>query len=66
MKREEIKWFPQKFRCENKIANFVSVSLMECRYALEMFGIGIIISFIILFSEIIYFKIKKLLKRIMR
>lgn len=42
MNREERKWFPQKPKCEAGVGGFVSIGLTECRYALLMFGFGIL------------------------
>ncbi|XP_011295612.3 uncharacterized protein LOC101892589 isoform X1 [Musca domestica] len=53
MNREELKWFPQKPKCEGGVGGFVSIGLTECRYALAMFGYGVLLAIIIFCCEII-------------
>lgn len=55
MSREANRWFPQKPKCENKVAGFVSIGLSESRYPLEVFlaGIAVSISFL-LFEKMLY------------
>ncbi|XP_067647955.1 ionotropic receptor 75a [Eurosta solidaginis] len=44
MNREELKWFPQKPKCEGGVGGFVSIGITECRYALRIFGFGLLLS----------------------
>nr|QKN21509.1 ionotropic receptor [Zeugodacus tau] len=44
MNREELKWFPQKPKCEGGMGGFVSIGITECRYALGIFGFGLLLS----------------------
>lgn len=54
MNREERKWFPQKPKCEGGVSGFVSIGLTECRYALAMFGFGILAGFIMFSLECVF------------
>lgn len=53
MNREELKWFPQKPKCQSSVGGFVSIGITECRYALAMFGYGLLASVVALFAEIL-------------
>ncbi|XP_036216328.2 ionotropic receptor 75a isoform X1 [Bactrocera oleae] len=44
MNREELKWFPQKPKCEGGMGGFVSIGITECRYSLGIFGFGLLLS----------------------
>ncbi|XP_055854899.1 uncharacterized protein LOC129918411 [Episyrphus balteatus] len=52
MNREELKWFPQKPKCESSVGGFVSIGLTECRYAFALFGYGFGFAIAMLFLEI--------------
>ncbi|XP_073837480.1 ionotropic receptor 75d [Musca autumnalis] len=53
MNREELKWFPQKPKCEGGVGGFVSIGLTECRYALAMFGYGVLLAIFVFCCEIL-------------
>ncbi|XP_075162678.1 ionotropic receptor 75d [Haematobia irritans] len=66
MNREERKWFPQKPKCEGGVGGFVSIGITECRYALAMFGYGVVLAVIIFCCEFlskISLNVLKILKR---
>ncbi|XP_061393170.1 uncharacterized protein LOC133328643 [Musca vetustissima] len=63
MNREELKWFPQKPKCEGGVGGFVSIGLTECRYALAMFGYGVLLAVIVFCFEIIIKIIHRLGRR---
>ncbi|XP_037955181.1 glutamate receptor ionotropic, kainate 1 [Teleopsis dalmanni] len=54
MNREELKWFPQKPKCEGGVGGFVSIGITECRYALGMFGFGFFLGLFVFFFEVIF------------
>ncbi|XP_055902992.1 uncharacterized protein LOC129939137 [Eupeodes corollae] len=57
MNREELKWFPQKPKCEGSVGGFVSIGLTECRYAFALFGYGFGLAVSMLFVEILMKKL---------
>lgn len=66
MNHEERKWFPQKPKCEGGMGGFVSIGITECRYALAMFGYGMLLAVMVFCSELftkISFNIVRRVKR---
>lgn len=62
MNREELKWFPQKPKCEGGVGGFVSIGLTECRYALAIFGFGCLLATFVLCLELFLKNIAKISK----
>lgn len=56
MSREANRWFPQKPKCENKVAGFVSIGLSESRYPFEIFLAGTALSIILLLLEKMWYQ----------
>nr|UZH23437.1 ionotropic receptor 75d [Anastrepha ludens] len=66
MNREELKWFPQKPKCESGVGGFVSIGITECRYALGIFGFGLLLSALSFILEIAVSCAWALVKKICR
>ncbi|XP_004530615.1 uncharacterized protein LOC101453881 [Ceratitis capitata] len=66
MNREELKWFPQKPKCEGGVGGFVSIGITECRYALGIFGFGILLSAFCFVLELTVKYARNIAKKIQR
>lgn len=64
MNREELKWFPQKPKCEGGMGGFVSIGITECRYALGIFGFGLLLSAFSFILEVAFNYMWNLAKKI--
>uniref|UniRef100_A0A1I8NZ03 Uncharacterized protein n=1 Tax=Stomoxys calcitrans TaxID=35570 RepID=A0A1I8NZ03_STOCA len=62
MNREELKWFPQKPKCEGGVGGFSSIGLTECRYTLAIFGYGVLLAALVFCCELMIKNSLKLIR----